>query len=50
MDELTRAIQTTNNSASGPDGIHNALLKLVSPDELDTLHNLYTNVETRILS
>ena len=34
---MTRATQTTKNSAAGPDKIHNGMLKHLPPEGLDSL-------------
>ena len=50
MEELTSAIQATNNSGPYLDNIHNAMLKHLLPEGLDTLLNLYKlNMATSIL-
>ena len=41
---MTQAIQSTKNSASGPDKIHNEMLKHLPPEELDSLLVLYNKI------
>ena len=50
MDELTSTIQATKNSAPGPDGIPNAMVKHPPPEGMDTVLNLYNEICNKVFS
>ena len=43
-EELTRAIHVTENSALGPENIHNEILKHLPPERLDSILIMYNKI------